>query len=173
MLARRVTPNDSRRSKGAAKSPSTPTASASASAVTSARAKGSAALAGLDRAQPKREGGRAVQALYEMDAEDELSEEAFEEMFGEEPITDPEELEKHTETLERQEAEAAHIQRDEGGGVEEVTHRWRERSVVRRVNAAGDDVKGNHLLQLGDHAHLAEGEHPYVDLLGRCASAKA
>ena len=41
----------------------------------------------------------------EMDAEDELSEEAFEEMFGEEPITDPEELERHRETLEREEAE--------------------------------------------------------------------
>ena len=61
------------------------------------------ALAGLVREDPVEITN--FETSDEMDAEDELSEEAFEEMFGEEPITDPEELERHRETLEREEAE--------------------------------------------------------------------
>lgn len=60
-------------------------------------------LAGLVREEPVEI--TDFETSEEMDAEDELSEEAFEEMFGEEPITDPEELERHRETLEREEAE--------------------------------------------------------------------
>merc|ERR1719362_141903 len=77
----------------------------------------SLSLAGLVREEPVEITN--FETSEEMDAEDELSEEAFEEMFGEEPITDPEELEKHRETLEREEAEVKEENKEFMEGKEE------------------------------------------------------
>ena len=54
-------------------------------------------LAGLVREEPVEITN--FETSEELDTLDELSEEAFEEMFGEASITDPDELERHRKTL--------------------------------------------------------------------------
>jgi len=60
-------------------------------------------LAGLVREEPVEITN--FETSEELDTLDELSEEAFEEMFGEASITDPDELERHRKTLQQEEAE--------------------------------------------------------------------